>query len=122
MFFVDILLAALFGGLICALAQLLIDLTKLTPARILVLYVTLGVFIYAIGIYDPLYSVFGAGISLPLIGFGAGIGRGVYEAVTSEGILGILSGGMTATAAGITLALVMGLLSSIIFKSKQKQM
>ncbi len=122
MIITDILLAAAFGGLICSAAQLLIDLTKLTPARILVLYVTLGVFIYAIGLYEPLYSIFGAGVSLPLIGFGANIGRGVFEAVRDEGAIGILSGGMTASAAGITLALVMGLLSALVFKSKSKRM
>ncbi len=122
MIITDIILAAISGGLICAAAQLLIDLTKLTPARILVLYVTLGVFIYAIGLYQPLYSIFGAGVSLPLIGFGANIGRGVFEAVKNEGALGILSGGMTASSAGITLALFMGLISALVFKSKSKKM
>ncbi|MBO5907547.1 MAG: SpoVA/SpoVAEb family sporulation membrane protein [Clostridia bacterium] len=122
MIITDIILAAVSGGIICALAQLLIDLTKLTPARILVLYVTLGVLIYALGLYEPLYSLFGAGVSLPLIGFGANIGRGVYEAVTNEGAIGILSGGMTSSSAGITLALVMGLTTALIFKSKSKRM
>lgn len=122
MIFTDIALAALSGGIICAAAQLLIDLTKLTPARILVLYVTLGVLIYAVGLYDPLYSIFGAGVSLPLVGFGANIGRGVFEAVNKEGAIGIISGGMTSSSAGITLALVMGLLTALIFKSKSKRM
>ena len=122
MIITDIILAAVSGGLICSFAQLLIDLTKLTPARILVLYVTLGVLIYAVGLYEPLYSLFGAGVSLPLIGFGANIGRGVHEAVTSEGAIGIISGGMSSSAAGITLALVMGLVTALVFKSKSKRM
>lgn len=118
----DILLAAVMGGAICVVAQLLIDLTGLTPARILVLYVTSGVLIYALGLFDPLYELFGMGISLPLIGFGAGIGRGVREAVDTEGAIGILSGGMGAAAAGITLSLVLGLLAALIFKPRSKRM
>ena len=119
---ISILLAALMGGILCVAAQLLIDLTNLTPARILVLYVSLGVLIYAVGLYEPLYELFGTGISVPLIGFGANIGRGVKEAVDSTGPLGILTGGITAAAAGITLALVMGLLASLIFKPRSKRM
>ena len=120
--FLRILLAALAGGALCVAAQLLIDLTKLTPARILVLYVSLGVLIYAIGLYEPLYKVFGMGVSVPLIGFGANIGRGVREAIDSSGALGILTGGITAASAGITLALVLGLLVSLIFKPRSKRM
>ena len=118
----EILLAAVMGGALCTLAQLLIDLTKLTPARILVLYVSSGVLIYALGIYETLFPIFGMGISVPLVGFGAAIGKGVREAIASEGAIGILSGGMSAAAAGITLALIMGLISAIIFKPRSKRM
>ena len=118
----DILLAFLFGGLICIPAQLLIDLTRLTPAKILVLYVSIGVVVYAVGAYDWLYNIFGRGISVPLIGFGANIGKGVKEAVDSTGFLGILSGGITAASAGISLSLLLGILFSVIFKPKQRRM
>ncbi len=120
--FTSFLLVFLCGGVLCLIAQVLIDLTSLTPARILVLYVCLGVLVYALGIYEPLYSVFSSGISVPLVGFGANIGRGVKEAVDSEGILGALTGGLTASAAGITAALLLGLISSFLFKSKSKRM
>lgn len=119
--FIDVCLAGLFGGFLCSAAQLLIDLTKMTPARILTLYVCLGVLVYAIGIYDPLLEIFGAGISLPLIGFGANIGRGVFEAINKDGAIGILTGGLTAASAGITLALFLGLMASVIFKSGSKE-
>ena len=118
----NIFLVFLFGGLLCLFAQLLIDLTKLTPARILVLYVCGGVFIYAVGAYEPLFEIFGVGASLPLIGFGANIGRGVYEAVNESGLLGVLEGGLSASAIGITAALIFGFFASLIFKSKTKRM
>jgi len=118
----DIILASIMGGALCLIAQLLNDLTKLTPARILVLYVCSGVLIYAIGLYDILFPIFGMGISVPLVGFGATIGRGVREAILTDGAIGILSGGMSAAAAGITLALIMGLISALIFKPKSKRM
>ena len=118
----DLLFAAIMGGVLCLIAQLLIDLTKLTPARILVLYVSSGVLFYALGIYDNLFPIFGMGISVPLIGFGAAIGKGVREAIISDGAIGILSGGMSAAAAGITLALIMGLISALIFKPRSKRM
>lgn len=121
-FLTDVLLAAVSGGVLCAIAQVLIDLTKLTPARILVSYVCAGVLIYAIGLYDPLFSLFGRGVSVPLIGFGAGIGRGVKEAVVESGALGIISGGLEAVAAGVSLSLFLGLLASVIFKPKPKKM
>lgn len=117
-----LLFAAVGGGALCVIAQLLIDLTKLTPARILVLYVSAGVLIYAVGLYEPLYKLCGMGISVPLVGFGANIGRGVKEAIDSTGPLGILTGGITAAAGGITLALVLGLLASLIFKPRSKRM
>ena len=119
---VQLILTFIMGGFISVIAQLLIDLTKLTPARILVLYVCVGVLLFAIGVYEPLFDIFGAGVSVPLIGFGANIGRGVKEAVESSGILGALSGGLTASAAGITAALLFGFLASLIFKTKSKRM
>ena len=118
----QLILAFISGGIVCVIAQLLIDLTKLTPARILVLYVSMGVLIFAIGAYEPMYEIFGAGVSVPLIGFGANIARGVREAVDKDGLIGVLTGGLTASAAGITAALILGLLSSVIFKSKSKRM
>lgn len=104
------------------LAQILIDKTNITPARILVLYVSLGVFLYATGIYEPLFNIFGEGVSLPLIGFGAGIGRGVKEAILKDGAIGILSGGLTATSAGITAAIFMGILITLFSRGKSKKM
>ncbi len=118
----NLLLVFLAGGILCLFAQLLIDLTALTPARILVAYVSVGVLIFALGIYEPLFEIFGCGVSVPLIGFGATIGRGVLEAVKSDGAIGILTGGLTASAAGITSALVLGFLAAVIFKSKTKRM
>jgi stage V sporulation protein AE len=116
------LLAAVCGGLLCVIAQLLIDLTRLTPARILVLYVTLGVLIYGIGLYDTLFDIFGTGMSLPLLGFGAAIGRGVKEAIILDGPIGIITGGLTATAGGITVALTLGLIASLFTKGRPKRM
>lgn len=118
----NLFLVFLAGGLLSALAQLLIDLTKLTPAKILVLYVCLGVLIFGVGFYTPLEEIFGTGVSLPLIGFGANIARGVKEAIDEKGAIGILSGGLTASSAGITAALVLGLLASLLFKSSQKKL
>ncbi len=121
-FLLNLLMAFLGGGILCVAAQILIDYTKLTPARILVFYVCLGVLLYAVGAYDPLFKIFGRGISVPLIGFGANIGKGVKEAVESSGALGILSGGISAAAEGITLSLTLGLLYSFIFNTKQRKM
>ena len=121
-FFRDLALTFLMGGSISVAAQLLIDLTKLTPARILVLLVSGGVLLYGIGAYEPLYDTFGAGVSVPLIGFGANIARGVREAVDTDGILGILTGGLTASAGGITAALILGLLASLAFRPRPKRM
>ena len=117
-----IFLAFASGGVICVIAQLLIDLTKLTPARILVSYVSLGVLLYAVGVYDLLFDLFGCGVSVPLIGFGASIGRGVKEAIEKEGAIGILSGGLSATSAGITWSLFLGLLFSLISRGKSKRL
>ena len=120
--YIHLLLAFIGGGVLSLIAQLLIDLTKLTPARILVSYVCIGVIIYALGAYEGLFEIFGAGVSTPLIGFGAAIGRGVEEAVAKDGLLGAFSGGLTATAAGITVALFSGLLMSLFSKGKGKRM
>ena len=97
----NLLLTFISGGIICVMAQLLIDLTKLTPARILVLYVSLGVLLYGVGLFQPMKEIFGAGVTLPLIGFGANIASGVKEAVDSKGLFGVLSGGLTSSSAGI---------------------
>lgn len=118
----QLILTFISGGIICVIAQLLIDLTKLTPARILVCYVSAGVLLYAVGVYAPLFEIFGAGVSVPLIGFGANIGRGVMEAVEKEGLIGALSGGLSASASGISAALILGLLASLIFKTRSKRM
>lgn len=116
------ILVFLAGGILCLIAQLLIDLTRLTPARILVLFVCLGVFVFAVGAYEPLFSLCGAGVSVPLLGFGANIARGVRDAIESEGAIGILSGGLASSAAGITVSLLLGLLISLFAKGKPKRM
>ena len=120
--FYSFLLVFIAGGFFSVVAQLLIDLTSLTPARILVLYVSIGVFLYAVGIYEPMFDIFGTGVSVPLIGFGANIGRGVRDAVESEGLLGAITGGLSSSSAGITSALLLGLLLSLFSKSKSKRM
>ena len=108
------------GGCFCVIGQLLIDKTKLTPARILVGYVVCGVILTALGIYQKLADFAGAGATVPLTGFGFCLAKGVKEAIDSQGGLGILTGGLKATAAGITTAIVAGLLMSILFKPKDK--
>ena len=118
----SVLLAFLMGGVICTVAQILIDKTSLTPARILVFYVSFGVFLYGVGLYEPLFKIFGEGIALPLIGFGGVIGRGVFEATLSDGLIGAITGGLSASAGGITLAIILGLLFSFFFKDKPKKM
>ena len=118
----NILLVFIAGGISCLIAQLLIDLTPLTPARILVVYVSLGVILFATGLYDPMLEYFGCGASLPLTGFGATIGRGVKEAIDRDGAIGILTGGLSASSAGISAALILGFVFSLIFRSKRKKM
>ena len=108
------------GGLFCLVGQILIDKTKLTPARILVSYVVIGVFLGAVGVYQPLVEFAGAGATVPLTGFGFTLAKGVREAVDNQGFLGVLIGGLKATAGGITAAIVSGLLVSLIFKDKDK--
>ena len=116
----DYLKAFLIGGLLCAIGQILIDKTKLTPARILVSYVVIGVFLGAIGVYDKLIEFAGAGASVPLTGFGSNLAKGVREAVDKDGFIGVLTGGLKATAGGITAAVTAGLLASLLFKAKDK--
>lgn len=116
----DYLKAFLFGGFLCAIGQILIDKTKLTPARILVMYVVGGVILGAIGIYQPLVDWAGAGASVPLTGFGNLLAQGVKKAVDQKGALGILTGGLTASAGGITAAIIFALLAALIFKPKDK--
>ena len=116
----DYLKAFLVGGGICLLAQLLIDYTKLTPAKILVGFVVMGVILGGIGIYQPLVDFAGAGASVPLLGFGNTLAKGVREAVQEDGFLGVVTGGLKATAGGITVAISAGLLASLIFKPKDK--
>jgi stage V sporulation protein AE len=108
------------GGGICVIGQLLIDLTKLTPARILVMFVTGGVVLTALGVYDPLIQFAGGGASVPLTGFGYTLAKGVEEAVKEQGVLGALTGGITATAGGITAAIVLSFLCGLIAKSGDK--
>lgn len=108
------------GGGFCAIGQLLIDYTKLTPARILVSYVVAGVLLTAVGIYEPLIEMAGAGATVPLTGFGYSLAKGVREAVDNYGLIGVLTGGLTGTAAGITAAILFGFLASLFFKSSDK--
>lgn len=116
----DYLKAFVIGGLFCLIGQILIDKTTLTPARILVGYVVAGVILGAVGLYQPLIYFAGAGASVPLTGFGATLAKGVKEAVNEKGPLGILTGGLKATAGGITAAIFFGLLAGILFKPKDK--
>lgn len=118
---VDYIITFAVGGGFCVIAQLLIDKTKLTPARILVTYVVLGVMLYGVGLYEPLVKIAGAGAKTPLTGFGYNIGKGVREAVDEKGLLGALTGGLEASAAGITAALVFGYIAALIFKGKAKK-
>lgn len=119
-FLKDCALAFCFGGFLCFLGQLLIDLTKLTPARILVGYVTAGVILGATGIYKPLTEFFGCGATIPLTGFGYTLAKGVKEAVEKTGLLGALTGGLTGAAAGITAAILFGFIVALIAKPKSK--
>ncbi len=112
--------AFLVGGSICAVGQLLIDYTKLTPARILTMYVIAGVILSAVGLYQPLLDFAGEGAGIPLTGFGHLLAKGVREAVQGDGALGILTGGLTSAAGGITAALLAGLTAAAVFKSRAK--
>lgn len=112
--------AFIVGGLLCLAGQILIDYTRLTPARILTGYVVAGVLLGGLGVYGYLVKLAGAGATVPLTGFGYSLARGVKEAVDKNGFIGIFTGGLTATSAGITAALVSGLLMALIFESKEK--
>lgn len=113
--------AFVIGGALCTVAQLLIDKTVLTPARILVGYVVAGVFFGAVGLYGPLIEFAGSGATVPLCGFGYLIAEGVRRAVDEKGLLGAFTGGITAAAGGISAALIFGLLAAVFFKSKKQK-
>lgn len=112
--------AFLVGGLLCVIGQILIDKTKLTPARILVGYVVTGVILGALGLYEPLMDFAGAGAGVPLTGFGNTLAKGVREAIQQQGFLGIFTGGLKATAGGITAAVFAGLIAGFLFKPRDK--
>ena len=112
--------AFIIGGMICMIGQILIDKTALTPARIVVIFVVTGVILTAVGVYEPLVKLGGAGATVPLTGFGYAIANGVQKAVQGKGVLGVLTGGLTASAGGITAALVFGCLAAVFFNPKSK--
>ena len=116
----DYVKAFLVGGIFCLIGQLVIDKTKLTPARILVAYVVIGVILGATGIYEPIAEFSGAGATVPLTGFGYNLAKGVKEAVNQDGFIGIFTGGLKACAGGITAAITAGLLASLVFKARDK--
>ncbi len=118
--FLALLKAFLVGGILCAIGQVFIDYTKLTPARILTAYVVIGVVLGGIGLYPKLIEFAGAGASVPLFGFGSALAKGVREAVAEKGLLGVLTGGFTACAAGIAAALVFSLIAALVGKPKEK--
>lgn len=119
--FFDLLKAFLVGGALCAIGQVLIDKTKLTPARILTGYVVTGVVLGALGIYDPLVRWAGAGATVPLLGFGNTLAQGVKTAVAKQGLLGVFTGGLTSSAGGIAAAVCFALLMALIFKPREKK-
>ena len=112
--------AFVIGGLICVIGQLLIDLTKMTPARILVVFVVSGVILGALGLYEPLVEFAGAGATVPLTGFGNALAKGVLEAIKKDGIMGVVTGGLTACAGGVTIAMVSAFIVALIAKPKDK--
>lgn len=116
----DYLKAFIIGGLFCVIGQVLIDKTKLTPARILVSYVVIGVLLSAVGVYQHLVDFAGAGATVPLTGFGHNIAKGIREAIDKDGFIGIFTGGLKSTAGGITAAIIAGLIASFLFKAKDK--
>ena len=116
----DYLKAFVVGGAICMLGQILIDKTRLTPARILVCYVVLGVILGGAGVYEKLVDFAGAGATVPLTGFGNTLAKGVREAVEEQGLLGVLTGGLKAAAAGISAAVFFGFLAALFFRPKDK--
>ena len=119
--FVEYLKVFAVGGILCAIGQLLIDKTKLTPARILTAYVVAGVILGAVELYQPLADWAGAGASVPLTGFGNALAKGVKQAVEKDGLLGVFTGGFTASAAGICAAVFFGIIVALLFKPKEKK-
>ncbi len=118
--FFELVKAFFVGGVLCVIGQLLIDYTKLTPARILVGYVVAGVVLGSLGLYKPLVDWAGAGASVPLTGFGNLLATGTLKAVREQGFIGIFTGGLTASSAGIAAAIVFSLFAALVFKSKDK--
>jgi stage V sporulation protein AE len=116
----DIIKAFLVGGAVCAIGQLLIDFTKLTPARILTGFVITGVILSALGLYEPFADFAGAGATVPLTGFGHLLAEGIRKTIENDGFLGIFTGGLTAAAGGVTAALLFGLTASFLFRQKDK--
>lgn len=112
--------AFIIGGAICVVGQILMDTTKLTPARILVVFVTLGTVLGAFGLYDKVIEIGGSGATVPLVGFGNSLAKGAIKAVNEKGLVGAFTGGITATAGGITAAIVFGYLMAVIFTPKTK--
>jgi len=117
---VKLILAFLIGGIFCAIAQILIDKTSLTPAKILVIFVCFGVLLGAVGLYEPIFNLAGCGISLPIVGFGGVVAKGVKEAVDEFGILGVLKGPFSSMSAGVLASLLLGFIVSLLFHSKPK--
>ena len=113
--------AFLCGGVLCAIGQIFIDKTQLTPARILTGYVVIGVFLEAIGVYGPIAQWGGAGASVPLTGFGSNLAKGVAKAVSEKGWLGVMTGGLTATAGGIAAAVLFNLIAALVFRPGEKR-
>jgi stage V sporulation protein AE len=116
----DYFKAFIIGGLICVIGQILIDKTKLTPAKILVLFVVSGVVLTALGLYEPIVDFAGAGATVPLTGFGYTMAKGTAKAVSEQGLLGALTGSFTASAAGLAAAVIFALIASLFSKSKEK--
>ncbi|MBR6785267.1 MAG: stage V sporulation protein AE [Clostridia bacterium] len=116
----ELIKAFVVGGIICLIGQILIDLTKMTPARILVAFVVIGVALGAIGVYEPLVKWAGAGATVPLTGFGYALAKGTREAITEQGARGILTGAFTAASGGVTAAVICGIIASLATKSKEK--
>jgi len=113
--------AFLVGGIICAIGQVLIDYTKMTPARILVTFVVLGVALGALGVYQPLAEWAGGGATVPLTGWGNTIAKGTKDAIQEKGLIGVLSGGLTISASGIAAAMIFSLAAAVVFKPKEKE-
>ena len=118
---IELLKAFLVGGILCAVGQVLIDYTKLTPARILTAFVVSGVILSGLGLYQPLVDFAGAGATVPLTGFGHLLAKGVRDAVQEDGLIGVLTGGLTAASGGITAALAAGLIAAVCFRKRAKQ-